>query len=82
MRHRTCPLASKRDVIAAMLDSGLTYAEVGARFGITRQRVGQIAATLGIHRREPPVEVSGDPERESRIQRYEANATRRLPLFS
>jgi hypothetical protein len=82
MRNRVCPLRDKRDVIAAMLDAGLTYAEVGARFDITRQRVGQIAAQLGIHRREPAAEVEGDPEREARIARYEANASRRVPLFS
>jgi hypothetical protein len=35
--------------LKALLDEGLTYAEIGERYGLTRQRIHQLAAEAGIH---------------------------------
>jgi excisionase family DNA binding protein len=34
---------SRRDEVSRLLESGLSYAEIGRRWGISRQRVWQIA---------------------------------------
>lgn len=42
----------RRDAIADALRAGRTYAEIGAEFSITRERVRQIAKLYGLERRK------------------------------
>lgn len=38
--------------IAAMVQQGMTYADIGAKYGVSRQRIKQIAAAQGVNSKE------------------------------
>lgn len=42
------PMAERDVEIRALLESGMSHADVAQRFGVERQRIQQIAARLGV----------------------------------
>jgi excisionase family DNA binding protein len=55
------PMTSRRDEIIGLRKNGLTYAEIGRRFAITRERVRQILTP------KPPKPVSEKPDLRSKL---------------
>ena len=49
-------------IIEGLLRKGdLTYAQIAERYGISRQRVGELAHRIGIHRKPRRQRVDGAP---------------------
>ena len=55
------PMTSRHDEIIGLRKNGLTYSEIGRRFGITRERVRQILTP------KPPKPASEKPDLRSKL---------------
>lgn len=63
--------------MAALYKSGITLQEIGAAYGITRERVRQLLAGIGISRYEGGQSISAQQRRRAYQTRLEANCLKR-----
>ena len=69
---------ARRQQIASMKKAGLTYAEIGRRWGLSRERIRQIDKEISVMKKpKPKLDVMLMPSKVARILGVHVNTVRR-----